>query len=570
MEQILSLFLKDKNVFFKDLLNGQTDINTLTIGLTFSCSHSESTSATLILSSLEKIMQKTQEESIRSLCLIKFFQVLSAYLYSSTNYEPHLCKQFVFFSNFLPGRQFSSSSIDVVSHDFSQSYKNLFKIYAGTDYMLDLYKAVNNNQDFLQKKLGIFNKKIQDIMEMIASTQESENFRGFLTSLEGFFDVIIQYETQETEDLLEYLAWKVKKVIRKIIEQGLGEWLSRVLNKYYTIFNENIRLELDTLTKFKVHDDKIVNQYIYPEKNEEKIVLPINEKQVDEEKKDQVKEEKDLGIGKNWEIKIVQKPYSESDMGGYIKKELNEEKKEFFYDETRKGYAKKHQDFVEKRENTGKKYVKKIDSNKVEIQKDDDENKLFVEFFNKKEDADKIEVGQGKSQIKIPLKLYTDDDLPQGNFVKKDRREQSPINNEEDIKKQIRNIINTSKGLWDVNEALNGSEIVRKFAGLKNESLNFSRSLYLVVRTMVEDDDLSKYRPFWKTIMRIFDGYMLEHNVKTIKDFLYSIPSAKQEMHKYNKPIRGRNQGRSRYRVSDRYPCTNKYSQENSDDNKLD
>lgn len=562
MEQVLSLFLKDKNEFFKDLLNGQTDINTLTIGLTFSCSHSESTSATLLLSSLEKIMHKTQEESIRSLCLIKFFQILSAYLYSSTNYEPHLCEQFVFFSDFLPGRQFSRSSVEVVSHDFSQAYKNLFKIYAGTDYMLELYKAVNKNQDFLQKKLGIFNRNVQESMEKIARTQDLEDFRGFLTALEGFFEVIIQYESQETEDLLEYVAWKVKKMIRKIIEQGLGEWLARVLNSYYTVFNENIRLELDTLAKWKGHDDKSSSENLRPEKIDEKKILPVDEKIVFEEKKDLIKEEKDFGKVKIGGIKIVQKPYTESDIS-YIRKAPVEEKKGF-YDDMRKNDVRKHQDFVEKKENTGKGYVKKADGDGLKSQRDDD-----VENFIK-EDSDKIGVAQGKSHIKIPSKLYTDDDFPQGNAVKKDRKEQSPIRNEENIKNQIKTIINTNKRLWDNNESLNVSEIARKFTSMKNESLNFNRSLFLIVRTMIEEDDLSKYRPFWKTIMKVFDGYMIEHNVKTIKEIIYDIPSVKQEEYKYNKPIRGRNQGRNRYRVIDRHACTNKYTHENGDENKLD
>ncbi|OMJ91985.1 hypothetical protein SteCoe_5300 [Stentor coeruleus] len=561
MEQILSLFLKDKNDFFKDLLNGQTEINTLTIGLTFSCSHSESISATLLLTSLEKIMQKTQEESIRNLCLIKFFQILSAYLYSSTNYEPHLCDQFVFFSNFLPDRQFSSSSIEVVSHDFSQAYKNLFRIYAGTDYMLGLYKAVNKNQDLLQKKSGIFNRSIQESMEKIARTHDLEDFRGFLAALEGFFDIVIQYEKQETEDLLEYVAWKTKRNIKKIIDQGLGEWLSRVLYNYYTIFNENIRLELDTLVKWKGCDDKSLSENIRLDKIEEKKVLETDEKFVCDEKKNQMKEEKDLGKGKIGGIKIVQKPYTESDMGVYIKKGGNEEKKKV-YDEERKNDGKKYQDFVDKKESFGGNYVKKNDASGEKLQKDDEGNKGNIENLAK-DDIDNTWVGQGKNQIKIPLKLYTDDDFPQGNIVKKDKKEQSPKNNEENIKKQIRIIINTNKNVWDDKETLDFSEIENKFLDIKNESLNFARSLFFVIRTMIEEDDLSKYRPFWKSVMKVLDGFMIDHNVKTIKNLICDIPSVTKEEYKYNKPIRGRNQGRNRYRVLDRHGCNNQHAHEN-------
>jgi hypothetical protein len=137
------------------------------------------------------------------------------------------------------------------------------------------------------------------------------------------------------------------------------------------------------------------------------------------------------------------------------------------------------------------------------------------------------------------------------------------------MKNVISSIILSNKQFWEKNEQLNVSDMTTKFTELQSENQNFSRSLYYIIRIMISNDDLNKFRPFWKTILKTISGFLQDHNVKIIKETLYEIPSIPQDECKYSNYSRNRNQGRNRYRNQDRYN-RNQYSYNYKYDDKLD
>ncbi|OMJ85073.1 hypothetical protein SteCoe_13657 [Stentor coeruleus] len=549
MEDILTLFLKDKTEFFKSISIGHIDINTLTIGLTLSYNSPNPFILSYLLAALEKIMRKTQDDSTKSLCLIKFFQTLSRYLYSSTNYEPHLCEQFVYFAEFLSNMQFRGSNPQVIYHNFSQTYRNLFKIFARSDYMYDLYIAVYKNVEILKDKEKVFNSKMQENIEKIHKAMDVGDCKGFLIGIEGFFEAGAILKIQEIEDLIEFVAWKVRKNAKKVMEEGLEDWLFKVVDKYYMIFTENTRLELDALLRISER---------VREKNCEKIEMKKEEK-VDREDLKEENEHKTIMKGKICGIKIVEKPYTDSDIEGNSGMVAEEEKKEQVFDEKKKenkrknSYEKSVGGEYEKQPKNESDYIKKYNDSDDILYNLPGKNSLISEEVKK----DNL---HGKISIKIPQKIYDEDSLSDSGIEKKNLSEQSPQNSEDHMKKVITSIITSNKQFWEKNEQLNVSDMTTKFTELQSESSNFSRSLYYIVRNMIDKDDLNKSRTFWKTILRTFSGFLQDHNIKIIKETLYEIPSVPQEDYKYSNYPRNRNQGRNLYRNHDKNNRNHKYS----------
>lgn len=557
MEEILSIFLKDKSDFFKGLSTGQIDINTLTIGMTLSYNPTDPFISTYLLTTLEKIMRKIQDESIKNLCLIKFLQTLSSYLYSSTNYEPHLCEQFVYFADFLPSRQFRGLNPQVIFHNFSQIYKNLFKIFARSDYMYDLYIAVNKNVGILEDKMMIFNSKIQDDIEKIHKSMDVGDCNGFLMGMEDFFEAGASLKMQEVDDLIEFVAWKVRKNAKKIVEEGFEDLLLKVVDKYYMVFTENTRLELDVLLRIS---ERVGG------KNCMKSLVGKDEKAASEDLKEE-NEQKLVLKSKSCGIKIVEKPYTDSDKEGNGENATEKDPKEQPFDENAKNHKRKST--YEK--NIEEKHERPPENNRNNQKKPYDEH-LYTPSQGKTislVEEDKKNKLHMKNSIKIPLKSYEEDNLSDPATEKKEIPEQSAQSPEENLKKAITSIILSNKQFWEKNEQLNVSDLTTKFTELQSENPNFSRSLYYIVRIMISNDDLNKFRPFWKTILRAFSGFLQDHNIKTIKETLYEIPSVPQEEYKYSNYSRNRNQGRNRYRKQDRYN-RNQYSYNYRGDDKLD